>query len=587
LTIKIRDMPEEASISDCGVSCRGSFNEPWHLPQLPRLCAPPRPAQLFVNSKLLFDAYNNIELSKMASPNVTDALKQTAASSDKPQDYESLISQVHLASSPSQLPGDLNAIIDAIFADALGIVATRSLCGTFIQKLKTVPSNETKTTVGEHALEILQAQASSFEEQNAQVRELMATAYEEDEDNLAAAKVLAGIPLESSQRKVSNEDKVRFWIRITRNYLEVDDTTLAEQYLNKAKNLIYTVSDRDLNLHFKLSQARIQDARRNFLAAAQGYQDISLLPIIGEEERLHTLSMAIKCSVLAPAGPLRSRALGRLYKDERATTLEEYPILEKMFLDRLLSPEEVAKFAEGLATHQLARTSDGSTVLAKAVVEHNLRGASRLYNNIGFDALGLLLGLDGDKAEETTARMIEQGRLVGRIDQVERVIWFEGGEATGEKGSGRAEGVVGKELRRWDSNVQGLAEEVEKVTSELQLRYPVSEQYTSYWQRLTQHFRTSLRSILLYKGSASVKMVCDGVKEDKVKVTIAYLGSMATALVKLMRTTNRLGHGETYDVTTTIEQSTERLHQPLPAHVSRLCCQRPKVVLPTCTAEYY
>jgi COP9 signalosome complex subunit 4 len=410
----------------------------------------------------------------MTSPDVSQALQQIAGSAEKQKGYEALLSQISSLSSPTELTADLNAIIDAIFADSLGIVSTRSLCVLFVEALKKVPSNETKIEVGEHTLSILQSQASSFEEQNAQIRELMADAHENDEDFLDAAKILAGIPLESSQRKVANEDKVKFWIRITRNYLEVDDTTLAEQYLNKAKNLIYTVSDRDLNLHFKLCQARIQDAKRNFLAAAQGYQDISFLPVIAEEERLHTLSMAIKCAVLAPAGPARSRALGRLYKDERASTLEEYGILEKMFLDRLLSPDEVEKFAKGLAVHQLARTSDGSTVLAKAVVEHNLRGASRLYSNISFDALGLLLGLDGDKAEETTARMIEQGRLLGRIDQIERIIWFEGGEATGEKGSGRAEIVVGKELRRWDSNVQGLAEEVEKVTSELQLRYPVS-----------------------------------------------------------------------------------------------------------------
>jgi COP9 signalosome complex subunit 4 len=410
----------------------------------------------------------------MVSSKIAQALQQISASAEKQQGYETLLSQVRFQSGTSQLPGDLMAIIDAIFADSLGIVATRSLGASFVKTLKQVQSNDAKIEVGEHALTIFQSQASSFEEQNAQTRELMATAHEAEDDFLAAAKVLAGIPLESSQRKVTNEDKVRFWIRITRNYLEVDDTTLAEQYLNKAKNLIYTVSDRDLNLHFKLCQARIQDARRNFLAAAQGYQDISFMPVIAEEERLHTLSMAIKCAVLAPAGPARSRALGRLYKDERASTLEEYGILEKMFLDRLLSPMEVDKFAEGLATHQLAKTADGSTVLAKAVVEHNLRGASRLYNNIGFDALGLLLGLDGDKAEDTTARMIEQGRLVGRIDQIERVIWFEGGEATGEKGSGRAEGIVGRELKRWDANVQGLAEEVEKITSELQLQYPVS-----------------------------------------------------------------------------------------------------------------
>jgi COP9 signalosome complex subunit 4 len=410
----------------------------------------------------------------MASPNIQDALKKVAASPDKSQAYETLLDQISQFKVDTNLTKYLIAIIDSIFAESLGIVATRSLSIAFVKALRSVPSNDIKIEVGEHTLSIFQSQPSSFEEQNAQIRELMADAHEGEEDFLAAAKTLAGIPLESSQRKVTNEDKVRFWIRITRNYLEVDDTTLAEQYLNKAKNLIYTVSDRDLNLHFNLCQARIQDARRNFLAAAQGYQDISFMPVIAEEERLHTLSMAIKCAVLAPAGPARSRALGRLYKDERANTLEEYSILEKMFLDRLLSPAEVEKFAEGLATHQLAKTADGNTVLGKAVVEHNLRAASRLYSNIGFDALGLLLGLDGDKAEETTARMIEQGRLVGRIDQIERVIWFEGGEATGEKGSGRAEGVVGRELKRWDANVQGLAEEVEKVTSQLQQQYPVS-----------------------------------------------------------------------------------------------------------------
>ncbi|KAB8303545.1 hypothetical protein EYC80_004952 [Monilinia laxa] len=410
----------------------------------------------------------------MVSPKTAEALQQIAhgAPNDKQESYIALISNFQFTSPPAELPDNLIAVFDAIFADALGIVVTRSVIISFLEALKALKTNEAKIKVGEHALLTLGDQASSYEEQNAQIRELMATAYEEDEDNLAAAKILAGIVLESSQRKVTNEEKVRCWIRITRNYLEVDDTTLAEQYLNKAKNVIYTVDDHDLNLHFQLSQARIHDARRNFLAAAQSYQDISFLTVIAEEERLHTLSMAIKCAVLAPAGPLRSLALGRLYKDERAAGLDEFSILEKMFLDRLLSPEEVSKFAEGLAPHQLAKTQDGTTVLQRAVVEHNLRAASRLYSNIRFEALGDILNLDGDKAEETTASMIEQGRLLGRIDQVERVIWFEGGEATGAKGSGRAEGIVGRELRRWDANVQGLAEEVEKVTSELQLVFP-------------------------------------------------------------------------------------------------------------------
>lgn len=409
----------------------------------------------------------------MASPKTAEALQQIATSTDKVAGYELLISKAQTNAPSTQLSKDLIAILDAIFADTIGTVATRSLMGTFVQALKSVSSNETRIAVGSHAIEIFQPQASSFEESNAMIREMLATAYEDDEEWLQAAKVLAGIPLDSSQRKVTNEEKVKFWIRITRNYLEEDDTTMAEQYLNKAKNVIYTVNDHELNLHFRLSQARIQDARRNFLDAASGYQEISFMPVIAEEERLHTLSMAIKCAVLAPAGPARSRVLGRLYKDERAAQLEEYSILEKMFLDRLLSPAEVAKFAKSLAAHQLAKTATGNTVLEKAVVEHNLRGASRLYNNIRFDALSSLLGLDEDKAEETTARMIEQGRLVGRIDQIEQVIWFEGGEATGQQGSARSEGVVAPEIKRWDSNVQGLAEQVERVTTEMQAQFPV------------------------------------------------------------------------------------------------------------------
>ena len=142
-----------------------------------------------------------------------------------------------------------------------------------------------------------------------------------------------------------------------------------------------------------------------------------------------------------------------------------------MFLDRLLSPAEIKAFAAKLEPHHLAKTADGSTVLDKAVLEHNLLGASKLYNNIGFDQLGELLGVDAERAEDYAAKMLEQGRLSGHIDQIDRLIFFEG-EASGERKTGHAERQVGKELRKWDANVAGLAEEVEKVTTMIQLEYP-------------------------------------------------------------------------------------------------------------------
>lgn len=125
-----------------------------------------------------------------------------------------------------------------------------------------------------------------------------------------------------------------------------------------------------------------------------------------------------------------------------------------MFLDRILKPSEVKEFEATLRPHQLARISQSSndklaasastadddlantgetvstrigpsTVLDRAVLEHNLLASSKIYNNITFHGLGALLDLTPRAAETMARRMIEQGRLKASIDQVERLISFE------------------------------------------------------------------------------------------------------------------------------------------------------------------
>lgn len=396
--------------------------------------------------------------------------------------YKTILDNIEQLSSPASLAAGFISTTDSIFENAGGVVSTRTSLDHLIEALKTFDSQPNlHIQVGRHVVDAIAERntlLSSLFDQAATLRGLIASAHEMNDDYLDAAKVLTEIPVDSTQLRVPDNVKAGIWVRIVRDYLEADDSTAAETYLNKLKNVMHGVNDAETQLHFKLSAARIQDANRQFLAAAASYHDISFSATVAEDDRMHSLAAAVRCAILAPAGPPRSRMLGRLYKDERAVELADHGILEKMFLDRLLAPAEVEKFAQTLSPHQLATTSDGSTVLAKAVVEHNLLGASRLYDNIGFDALGRLLGLDGDKAEETTARMIEQGRLLGSIDQIDRIIYFEGREASGEKGSGRAEVLVGKETRRWDSNVQAVAEEVEQLADALQAEFPefVAEQ---------------------------------------------------------------------------------------------------------------
>lgn len=72
-----------------------------------------------------------------------------------------------------------------------------------------------------------------------------------------------------------------------------------------------------------------------------------------------------------------------------------------------------------------ASTSDGSTILDRAVFEHNLLSASKLYNNITFEELGALLETPPAKAERIASHMISEGRMNGYIDQISSVVHFE------------------------------------------------------------------------------------------------------------------------------------------------------------------
>ena len=416
----------------------------------------------------------------MGSPEVTTALLSISdgPQSAKVRGYNDLLSRI--VSSPpspeSQLAADLVAYYDSLVTSSLGIMHTRPLLTAIIQSLNSRSADD-KVTVGSHIVNALQSQSASFEEQDASVREILASGYEAQEDYSAAAKALQGINLETTQRQIPDDAKVKMWTRIVRLYLEEDDTVSAESALNKIKNLPSATEifrqKPDLKLYYQLSQARILDSRRKFLDASAEYLNVSLSSTVAEEDRQQALSAAIKTAILAPAGPTRSRALGKLYKDGRCMETEEFGILEKMFLDRLLSPAEVASFASSLQPHQLAQTADGSTVLAKAVNEHNLLAASRLYENISTAALGTILGLsdskDGraaEKAEAYAAKMVQEGRLKGVIDQIDGVVLFEGQD-------GVKAGTAGNELRIWDHGVQGLVEDVEKCAAAISESFPV------------------------------------------------------------------------------------------------------------------
>lgn len=95
-----------------------------------------------------------------------------------------------------------------------------------------------------------------------------------------------------------------------------------------------------------------------------------------------------------------------------------------MYLERILRKPKIDAFAEELKAHQKALFPDSFVVFDRAMIEHNLLSASKLYININFDDLGTLLGITPHKVEKITSKMIYEDRMRGSINHVKVVIHF-------------------------------------------------------------------------------------------------------------------------------------------------------------------
>ncbi|KAG0057170.1 COP9 signalosome complex subunit 4 [Gryganskiella cystojenkinii] len=435
---------------------------------------------------------------------------QVSNQKDKIKGYQDLVNSILQEHNPANVETTsqrLEQFVTAATEDSVGLVVSRQVLSDFTAAVDAAQNldPEAKTRVYKHALDKVQGRVVSFEEQVSAIRQHLATIYENDEEWAEAAQVLMGIPLDSGHRIISSEYKVGVYIRIVRLLLEDDEAISAEAYLNRASVLMRDIKDVTTQLTFKLSQAKISDFKNKFLEASSRYHEISYIQDIDYEERMHILSAAVVCAVLAGAGPQRSRMLATLYKDERSQRLPHFSILEKMYLDRVLRRNEVSEFAGTLKQHQLALLPDNTTVLDRAVIEHNLLSASKIYNNISFEELGALLGVTPEQAEARASKMMGEGRMSGSIDQIERLIFFDrthgatmrmgGGAAKGASSGaaagssaggagGAALGAIDEDdsdssgheapmlSTLWDASIQDLCGHVEELVGIISAKYP-------------------------------------------------------------------------------------------------------------------
>lgn len=329
----------------------------------------------------------------------------------------------------------LKAMVTHMMSDDVPLVISRQILQTLCQEVvTTLPAEQQKETAA-FALEKMSPRVMSFDEQVSVLREGLSKLYQNDAEWSRAAKMLAGIDLDSGTRVLSDEYKLRKCVQIAMLYLEDDDAVNADTFIKKASFLLSACKDDTLEYQFKTCYARILDGKGRFVEAALRYYDLSQTKIglvtgegkqVGEADLAAALTNAITCAILAAAGPQRSRVLTTLYKDERCARLPVFSLMEKVYLERILRNDEVQAFSANLKPHQLGvESEDGMSIVSRAVIEHNLLSASKLYNNIMVTDLGQLLGVDPRLAEETAAKMIGEERMTGKIDQVDGLIYFQ------------------------------------------------------------------------------------------------------------------------------------------------------------------
>jgi COP9 signalosome complex subunit 4 len=443
----------------------------------------------------------------VASEALQALLREANETSDQKLRVSAFLKAIDLAVSGSGVGGervgtrtDCKEVVDQVLSSEVSQWVSRDALHYFASALQKL-QEDLQQEIAEYILERVQPRAVNFEEQVALVREHLCGLLEAQRQWSRAAQSLAGINLDSNNNRVFDDKyKLKKCLKIASLFLKDDNAGKAETFVNRAAFLLSPDTDAKLQLQYKSCYARILDAKCKFLEAALRYYEISNTHLLSsaqnekpskgegttsgdaekvaaatkqpqeEEEEEEGMLMdvgllaekalvdAVICTILAKAGPQRSRVLATLYKDERCIKMGErgvYPILQKVYMERILQPSEVKEFSKLLKPHQMATLGGDSTVLEHAVVEHNLQSASRLYKNIHFEELGRMLGIASVRAEKIAARMISEGRMGGSIDQIEGFLYFIESQQKHESSN--------PEIAAWDLQIRNLCQDVNSV----------------------------------------------------------------------------------------------------------------------------
>ncbi|KAJ2808310.1 hypothetical protein H4S07_003438 [Coemansia furcata] len=379
-------------------------------------------------------------------------------------------------------------IVDASIVDQVGLATSTAVLQELVclvERPEHGLSTSAQQGILQHVLSKIQQRQMAYDGVITGTRKALAKSLAAEEKWEEAARQLQSIRFEQSQGAPNIGTVFPVYIWTTQLFLQAENLEQAVLSLNRAAAHITQVSDVEQIMQYRFVQARVLNLTHKYIEAAIVYHNIFQTNTRDTAGQLEVLGQAINCAVLAAASPQKMRVLSGLHREKLAPTLPSFGLMEKMVLKRLIKPTELEQFSQQLEKHQLELVSGGkTTVLGSAVREHNVFVLSSLYTSIRFENLGRLLGIDTEEAELMCARMIAEGRMKGRIDQIAGVITFEGAREVKEVSAAismkQQAAVQPPPMHfretvhaRWDGRIVNLCQSIEDAVDMLIERQPV------------------------------------------------------------------------------------------------------------------
>jgi COP9 signalosome complex subunit 4 len=113
-------------------------------------------------------------------------------------------------------------------------------------------------------------------------------------------------------------------------------------------------------------------------------------------------------------------------------------------------------------------SSEGFTVLAKAIIEHNIEVISKIYSNISFQELGRFLEIPAPQAEGIIAQMVSENRISASLDQRSQTIEFLS-STSGDQA-----------MHKYNSQVYNVCSDLTQLLSDILRKHPDLQKYDTH-----------------------------------------------------------------------------------------------------------